>query len=331
MLPVEPDKFDERKNELNEIKTAFNEFVAKVSIFDKIIGDGASDFKDPLLSYIKPRFDKLFDILYSTNENNRAKGIKDYSANVPDAKSKFASYDKSERLKCNFDDLGDEISVLELTKRVVNNIYLKFQLNYYPLIIRKRISNCLYKLIDGKDSQETEEMRCDFPENYRGEFINIILLRDLPNISEVISKAGFKPPFPDFFNFEYEKRFNCLLDVDILLKFILSIDKFKSIFGFYSYEDSGKKKEININILKKQIKLDEFVCDQANEEGLGTKEVIDNVKNALKMLLDNLEANKEPNKDEISDYLETMYYKTESIVKSTYGLADLGPIVKILS
>ena len=73
------------------------------------------------------------------------------------------------------------------------------------------------------------------------------------------------------------------------------------------------------------------MCDQANEEGLGTKEVIDNVKNALKMLLDNLEANKEPNKDEISDYLETTYYKTESIVKSTYGLDDLGPIVKILS
>ena len=73
------------------------------------------------------------------------------------------------------------------------------------------------------------------------------------------------------------------------------------------------------------------MCDQANEEGLGTKEVINNVKNALKMLLDNLEANKEFNKNEISDYLETAYYKTESIVKSTYGLDDLNPIVEILS
>ena len=331
MLPVEPDKFDERKNELNEIKTAFNEFVAKVSIFDQIIGDGISNFKDPLLSYIKPRFDKLFDILYSTNENNRAKGIKDYSTNVPDARSKFESCDESERLPCSFKDLGKEISVLELTKRVVNNIYLKFQLNYYPLVIRKRISNCLYKLIDGKDSKETEEMRCDFPESYRREFINIILLRDLPNISEVISKAGFKPPFPDFFYFEYQKRFNCLLDVDILLKLYFSTDKFKNIFGFYSYEDPPKEKEININKLKKQIKLNEFVCDQANEEGLGTKEVINNVKNALKMLLDNLEENKEFNKNEISDYLETTYYKTENIVKSTYGLDDLGPIVEILA
>ena len=112
MLPAKVDKFDERNNELNEIKTAFNEFVAKVSIFDKIIGDGASDFKDPLLSYIKPRFDKLFDILYSTNENNRAKGIKDYSTNVPDARSKFESFEESERLPCSFKDLGKKISVL---------------------------------------------------------------------------------------------------------------------------------------------------------------------------------------------------------------------------
>lgn len=58
--------------------------------------------------------------------------------------------------------------------------------------------NCLYKLIDGKDSKETEEMRCDFPESYRGDFITIILLRDLPSISEIISKAGFEPPFPVF-------------------------------------------------------------------------------------------------------------------------------------
>ena len=68
----------------------------------------------------------------------------------------------------------------------------------------------------------------------------------MPNISEVISKAGFKPPFPDFFNFEYEKRFNCLLDVDILLKLYFSTDKFKNIFGFYSHEDPPKEKEINI-------------------------------------------------------------------------------------
>ena len=220
--------------------------------------------------------------------------------------------------------MGDEISVLELTKRVVNNIYLKLNY-YYPLVLRKRIMNCLYKLIDGKDSKETEEMRCDFPESYRGDFITIILLRDLPSISEIISKAGFKPLFPVFFNFGYEKRFNCFLDVDILLKLYHSKDNFRSIFG---YEDSTREKKINI--LKRKIKLIEFVCDQAEEEGLGTKEVINNVKNPLKMLLDNLEANKEPNKDEISDYLETSIVKTEGIVKSIYGLDDLLPIVEIL-
>lgn len=302
-----------------------------MSVFGKICDDGVNDFKDPLLSDIKQRFDKLFDILYLTNENNRSKGFKDYSTNVPDERSKFEScnifkakesYDQ--RLLCIFDDLGDEISVLELTKRVVNNIYLKLNC-YYPLVLSKRIMNCLYKLIDGKDSKETEEMSCDFPKSYGGDFITILLLRDLPSISEIISKTGFKPPFPVFFNFEYEKRFNCFLDVDILLKLYHSQDNFRSIFG---YEDSTREKKIII--LKREIKLIEFVCDQAEEEGLGTKEVINNVKNALKMILDNLEANKEPNKDEISDYLETSIVKTEGIVKSTYGLDDLLPIVEIL-
>lgn len=90
MLPVKADKFDERKNELNEIKKAFNEFVTKVSVYGKC-DDGVNDFKDQLLSDIKQRFDKLFDILYLTNENNRSKGFKDYSTNVPNERSKFES------------------------------------------------------------------------------------------------------------------------------------------------------------------------------------------------------------------------------------------------
>lgn len=328
MLPIKADKFDERKIELNKIKTVFNEFIAKVSILEKISVN--TEHKDTLLSDIKQRFDKLFDILYSTNENNRTKGSKDYSTKVPDARSKFESCDIFEAkesydqtLPCRFKSKGNKISVLEVAKVVVNNLYLK--LNYYPLVIRKRISNCLYKLIDGKDDKETEEMRCDFPESYRGEFLTVILLRDLPNISEVITKAGFKPPFPDFFNFEYEKRFNCLLDVDIWMMLCKTGEEFKDTFR---YKDSETEKKINI--LKIKIKRREFICDQANEEGLGTKEIISDVKNALKMVLDNLEANKEINEEEISDYLETVCEKTEVIAKSTYGLDDLQPVVQIL-
>ena len=161
-------------------------------LLDKIFNKNSS-----LLSDIRQRFDKLFDILYLPNENNRVKGYKDYSIYVPDARSKFESckifeakefYDLT--FPCHFGGRGDDLSVLKVTKRVVNNIYLK--LNFFPLVIRKKISNCLYKLIDGKDSKETDEMRCVAPESYRGSFVGILLLRDLPYISEVISKIGFE-------------------------------------------------------------------------------------------------------------------------------------------
>ena len=102
-------------------------------------------------------------------------------------------------------------------------------------------------------------------------------------------------------------------------------EEFKDTFR---YKDSETEKKINI--LKIKIKRREFICDQANEEGLGTKEIISDVKNALKMVLDNLEANKEINEEEISDYLETVCAKTEVIAKSTYGLDDLQPVVQIL-
>lgn len=328
MLHVTADKFDDRKIELNEIKTAFNEFVAKASLFDKIRGLGNN--MSPLLSDIRQRFDKLFDFLYLTNENNRAKGFKDYSTNVPDARSKFEScniFDAKEfydqKFPIHFDDLGNKISVLEVTKRVVKNIYLK--LIFYPLVIRKRILNCLYKLIDGKDSKETDEMRCDLDEGYRGNFFTILLLRDLPSISEVISKAGFKPPFPDFVNFEYDKRFNFFLDVDITLKLCEFKEEFEDTF-----RDKDSITEKKIKSLKRKIEMIKFVCDQAEEEGLGTKEVINNVKNTLKMVLDNLEANKEPKKDEISCYLETMSGKATDIVKSIYDLDELYSIYDIL-
>lgn len=76
--------------------------------------------------------------------------------------------------------------------------------------------------------------------------------------------------------------------------------------------------------------MKEFEFDQADESGIGTKEVINNVKTGLKMLLDNFEANKEPNKDEISKNLKIMMKKTEGLVKSIYDLTDLDWVMGIV-
>ena len=47
------------------------------------------------------------------------------------------------------------------------------------------------------------------------------------------------------------------------------------------------------------------------------------------MLSDDLKADKLPNKDGI-DYMEKINYKTEKIVKSTYGLVDLKPLYEVI-
>lgn len=308
-VPVRADKFDDRKVELNGIKTAFNEFADKALNIEKIYGK-----KLNVLSDIRTRFDKLFDILYSTNENNRIKGYKDYSTYVPDAKSKFES--------CNIFDakeaydqtcpcrLGKARSVLEVTKCVVDNIYSK--LNYFPLVIRKRISNCLYKLIDGKDSKETDEMRFDVSEEkYPSSVKSMLYFQDLPCISGLVSKFGIEPPLVDLINLKYEEKFNLLVDGEALIKLMKLIDRLK-----YS------KRDEEIENLKMTVKELEFTYNQAEKDGIGTKEVIDNVKNVIKIASDDLKAGKlPPNKDEI-DYLETIYRKTEDIVKSSYGFPD---------
>lgn len=82
------------------------------------------------------------------------------------------------------------------------------------------------------------------PESYRGTFADFLLPRDLPSVSEVISKVGFKPPFPIFFDFEYEKRFNLLADVYIMLMLFYSKDKFEDIFIFH--QEVSEKKKLNL-------------------------------------------------------------------------------------
>ena len=68
------------------------------------------------------------------------------------------------------------------------------KINYFPLIIRKEIFNYLYKLIDCENIEETEKARCDIHENYQGDFIHILLMRDLPNVLDIISKITGKKP-----------------------------------------------------------------------------------------------------------------------------------------
>ena len=302
------DKFDERKKELNEIKTAFNEFVDRALNLEKVIGK-----KFYLLSDIKLKFDRLFDLLYSTNENNRAKGYKDYSANVPDAKSKFKDeIDDAfkNRLLCDFsddysdNDENDKLSILKVTKHVVNNIYLKLN-TYFPLIINKEILNCLYKLIDCEDSNEIEKERCDIPRNWKGDFVAILLLRDLPCIPDIISKFGYEQPFPVFFNFEYEKRFNLFVDIKIMY-------------------DLNMCQKFSNESLKMFIKKNDFLLDQAEKFGIGTKEVINNAKNFYKILSDNLEISED------TKIYNNWSKKLENIVKSTYNLKDLQSIYYLL-
>ena len=143
-------------------------------------------------------FDKLFDLLYSTNENNRVKGFKNYSTLVLDAKDKLA--DKISPFNCYFNGHVD-LSLLNIIK---NDIYLKANF-YYPFIIGNEITYCLYKSIDYEDINEAEKESDDVPQEYKGDFVGILLLRDISNIFEVISNFGYEPPFPKKFDFNYEK------------------------------------------------------------------------------------------------------------------------------
>ena len=302
------DKFDERKNELNEIKKTFNEFVDIAEAYGKI---SCNAKLLALLSNIKSNFNTLFEILYSTNESNRLKGYKDYSATIPDAESKFG--DRKDLHNHTF-DFKNDLSILNVTKCIVFEILLK--INYFPLIIRKEIFNCLYKLIDCENIEETEKARCDIPENYKGDFINILFMTDFPNVIDVISKiTGEKPPKNEFFNFQYEKRFNCFADVNATMDLDLCYGELN-----FSFKDKLR--------LEKYIKAKEFLYDQAEKRNIGSKEVIEIVKKAFKMLSDDLKKNEIS--DKTSNTLRKMIGQIKHIVKSTYGLEDLNEIVYII-
>ena len=64
------------------------------------------------------------------------------------------------------------------------------------------------------------------------------------------------------------------------------------------------------------------------KKNIGSKEVIQIVKNAFKMLSDNLKKNEIS--DKTSNDLRIMIYQITNIVKSSYGLGYLRPIIYII-
>lgn len=141
-------------------------------------------------------------------------------------------------------------------------------------------------------------------------------MSDFPNIIDVISKiTGEKPPKKEFFNFQYEKRFNCFADVSATYDLDLCYEELN-----FSFKDKLR--------LEKYIKAKEFLYDQAEKRNIGSKEVIEIVKKAFKMLSDDLKKNEIS--DKTSNTLRKMIGQIKHIVKSTYGLEDLNEIVYII-
>ena len=81
--------------------------------------------------------------------------------------------------------------------------------------------------------------------------------------------------------------------------------------------------------LEKYIKVNEFLYDLAEKRNIGSKEVIEIMKNAFKMLFDDLKKNEisEKTSADLSEMVEQMNY----LVKSIYGLKyeDINRIIYI--
>ena len=185
---------------------------------------------------------------------------------------------------------------------------------FFPLIVCKEVFNSLYKLIYCENIEETEKERCNVPENYSGDFVSILLFRDLPNISDIFSKNyDEKPTFPEFYNFQYEKRFNCFVDAKAIIDLNMLLENI-----------SCETKE-EIEKSEKYIKALEFIYNWAEKRNIGSKKIIEIMKCFLKMLLDDLKINKIS-----SDNFNNIEIQIEYIVKSTYGLKDLNDIIYIL-
>ena len=118
------------------------------------------------------------------------------------------------------------------------------------------------------------------------------------------------------FNFQYEKRFNCFVDVNAI----------KDLGFFYEELNFSLKDKLK---LEKYIKANEFLYDLAEKRNIGSKEVIEILKNVFKMLFDDLKMNEIPEKT--SAYLSKMVEQMNYLVKSIYGLKyeDINRIIYI--
>ena len=135
-------------------------------------------------------------------------------------------------------------------------------------------------------------------------------MRDLPNTSDVISNiTGEEPPKIYFLFFNMKKDL-----ISLLLLMLLKILNF-------SLKDKLK--------LEKYIKANEFLYDLAEKRNIGSKGVIEIMKNTFKMLSDDLKKNEisEKTSADLSKMVEQMNY----LVKSIYGLKyeDINRIIYI--
>jgi len=82
-------------------------------------------------------------------------------------------------------------------------------------------------------------------------------MRDLPNTLDVISKiTGEEPPENIFFNFQYEKRFNCFVDVNAIKDLGFCYEELN-----FSLKDKLK--------LEKYIKTNKFSYDLEEKRNIG--------------------------------------------------------------
>ena len=118
------------------------------------------------------------------------------------------------------------------------------------------------------------------------------------------------------FNFQYEKRFNCFVDVNAIKDLGFCNEELN-----FSLKDKLK--------LEKYIKTNKFSYDLEEKRNIGSKKVIEITKNAFKMLSVDLKKNEisEKTSADLSKIVEQMNY----LVKSIYGLKyeDINRIIYI--
>ena len=137
-------QFDQRKKELDEIKRVLNKFIEKTWV--KKPKHKGEESTDETLTSLKEDFNKIYDLLCSTNENNRKKGYKDDNEIVLNSSKIFSDIlDK------------DNLTISYVTEKVVRDIYRR--LLEFSFKETKEINQYIYKLISMKNYKDTEKVQ----------------------------------------------------------------------------------------------------------------------------------------------------------------------------